>query len=201
MPRLRRSWAPAPSKSHDLRPPQYRRGGSTCDEHTAPVACPRREQHGAAAPEPQLEAPSCSPERYSNDNSQPRGSRRPYFPCISSCRPRSVRRGRGWRYHRCRRRCHCRRTGWGRRGWGRGAIVGGLADEQRPRFRQHVVQQRPPSHRYQQEVQVGAVLPSSGVTYYEVPAEYGVRDYRYTVVNDRTVLVDPRTHRVIQIID
>ena len=35
----------------------------------------------------------------------------------------------------------------------------------------------------------------------EVPAEYGVRDYRYTIVNDRTVLVDPRTHRVIQIIE
>jgi hypothetical protein len=50
-------------------------------------------------------------------------------------------------------------------------------------------------------VRVGAVLPSSGVTYYEVPTEYGVRDYRYTVVNDRTVLVDPRTHRVIQIIE
>ena len=82
-----------------------------------------------------------------------------------------------------------------------GAIVGGLADEQRPRFRQYVVQQRPASYRYQQEVQVGAVLPSSGVTYYEVPAEYGVRDYRYTVVNDRTVLVDPRTHRVIQIVE
>jgi Protein of unknown function (DUF1236) len=82
-----------------------------------------------------------------------------------------------------------------------GAIVGGLADEQRPRFRQYVVQQRPPSHRYQEEVRVGAVLPSSGVTYYEVPAEYGVRDYRYTVVNDRTVLVDPRTHRVIQIVE
>jgi hypothetical protein len=82
-----------------------------------------------------------------------------------------------------------------------GAIVGGLADEQRPRFRQYVVQQRPRSHRYQEEVRVGAVLPSSGVTYYEVPAEYGVRDYRYTVVNDRTVLVDPRTHRVIQIIE
>jgi hypothetical protein len=82
-----------------------------------------------------------------------------------------------------------------------GAIVGGLADEQRPRFRQYVVQQRPRSYRYQEEVRVGAVLPSSGVTYYEVPAEYGVRDYRYTVVNDRTVLVDPRTHRVIQIIE
>src|ERR671910_3163488 len=82
-----------------------------------------------------------------------------------------------------------------------GAIVGGLADEHRPQFRQYVVQQRPQSHRYQQEVRVGAVLPSSGITYYEVPAEYGVRDYRYTVVNDRTVLVDPRTHRVIQIIE
>lgn len=27
-------------------------------------------------------------------------------------------------------------------------------------------------------------------TYYEVPAEYGVKDYRYTVVNNCTVLVD-----------
>jgi hypothetical protein len=29
------------------------------------------------------------------------------------------------------------------------------------------------------------------VTYYEVPQEYAVREYRYTVVNDRPVLVDP----------
>ena len=82
-----------------------------------------------------------------------------------------------------------------------GAIVGGLSDDQRPRFREYTVRERRPSYRYQEEVRVGAVLPSSGVTYYEVPAEYGVRDYRYTVVNDRTVLVDPRTHRVIQIVE
>jgi hypothetical protein len=44
-------------------------------------------------------------------------------------------------------------------------------------------------------------LPSAGVSYYEVPAEYGVKDYRYTVVNNRTVLVDPRTHRIVQIIE
>ncbi|MGA7998282.1 MAG: DUF1236 domain-containing protein, partial [Bradyrhizobium sp.] len=25
--------------------------------------------------------------------------------------------------------------------------------------------------------------------------------YRYTVVNDRTVLVDPSTHRIVQVID
>jgi uncharacterized protein DUF1236 len=46
-----------------------------------------------------------------------------------------------------------------------------------------------------------APMPSSGVTYYEVPREYGVANYRYTVVNDRTVLVDPGTHRIVEIID
>lgn len=82
-----------------------------------------------------------------------------------------------------------------------GAIVGGLSDEQQPRFRQYTTTTRRPSYRYENEVRVGAVLPSTGVEYYEVPAEYGVRDYRYTVVNNRTVLVDPRTHRVVQVID
>jgi uncharacterized protein YcfJ len=81
-----------------------------------------------------------------------------------------------------------------------GAIVGGLAGEQQPRFRQYVVTQNVPSYRYQEEVRVGAVLPDSGVTYYEVPAEYGVRGYRYTVVNETPVLVDPCTRRVVQII-
>jgi hypothetical protein len=82
-----------------------------------------------------------------------------------------------------------------------GAIVGGLSDETRPKFREYSVRQARPSYRYENEVRVGAVLPSTGVEYYEVPAEYGVRDYRYTVVNNRTVLVDPRTHRVIQVIE
>ena len=50
-------------------------------------------------------------------------------------------------------------------------------------------------------VGVGARLPASGVTYYEVPAQYGVRDYRYTVVNERPVLVDPRTHTIVQVIE
>jgi uncharacterized protein YcfJ len=81
-----------------------------------------------------------------------------------------------------------------------GAIVGGLAGEQQPRFRQYVVTQNVPSYRYQEEVRVGAVLPESGVTYHEVPAEYGVRGYRYTVVNETPVLVDPGTRRVVQII-
>ena len=86
-------------------------------------------------------------------------------------------------------------------GAGVGAVAGGIADDTRPRFRTYVTEQKHPSYKYQSEVRVGADLPSSGVTYYDVPKEYGVTKYRYTVVNDRTVLVDPSTHRVIQVID
>jgi hypothetical protein len=82
-----------------------------------------------------------------------------------------------------------------------GAVGGILGVDQRPRFREHVVREHRPSYAYREEVRVGAELPSSGVTYYEVPAEYGVRDYRYTVVNDRPVLVDPRTHRIVEVIE
>jgi hypothetical protein len=86
-------------------------------------------------------------------------------------------------------------------GAGVGAVAGGIADETRPRFRSYVTERRVPSYRYEREVRVGADLPSSGVTYYEVPREYGVTNYRYTVVNDRPVLVDPATHRIVQVID
>jgi surface antigen len=81
-----------------------------------------------------------------------------------------------------------------------GGLAGGLTEQQQPQFRQYVVQRDIPSYRYQDEVTVGTVLPSQGVRYYEVPEQYGVRDYRYTVVNDRVVLVDPNTRRVVQVI-
>ena len=82
-----------------------------------------------------------------------------------------------------------------------GAAVGGIADDTRPRFRSYVMERKHPSYRYQNEVRIGAELPDTGVTYYEVPREYGATQYRYTIVNDRTVLVDPGTHRVVQVID
>lgn len=86
-------------------------------------------------------------------------------------------------------------------GAGIGAVAGGIADDTRPRFRTYVSGQKHSSYKYQNEVRVGADLPSSGVTYYDVPKEYGVTKYRYTVVNDRTVLVDPESHRIVQVIE
>jgi Protein of unknown function (DUF1236) len=82
-----------------------------------------------------------------------------------------------------------------------GGVVGVLGVDQRPRFHSYVVEQRRPSYRYEGDVRVGAELPEAGVTYYDVPQEYGARDYRYTIVNDRTVLVDPRTHRIVEVIE
>ena len=82
-----------------------------------------------------------------------------------------------------------------------GGVTGILSVDARPRFRHYVVEEHRPSYRYEGDVRAGAVLPEAGVTYYEVPPEYGVRDYRYTVVNDRPVLVDPRTRRIVEVVE
>src|SRR5271154_7247814 len=86
-----------------------------------------------------------------------------------------------------------------------GGVVGGVAGvlgvDQGPRFHSYVVEQHRPSYSYNGDVRVGADLPGDGVTYYDVPPEYGTTDYRYTVVNGHTVLVDTRTHRIIEIVD
>ena len=81
-----------------------------------------------------------------------------------------------------------------------GAVVGGFTDANMPKFREYVVREHVPSYRYSGDIVIGAELPMAGVTFYEVPPEFGVREYRYTIVNDRTVLVVPRTHRIVQII-
>jgi hypothetical protein len=86
-----------------------------------------------------------------------------------------------------------------------GGVVGGVAGvlgvDQRPRFHSYVVEQRRPSYTYRDDLRVGAVLPGDGVTYYDVPPEYGASNYRYTVVNGRTVLVEPGTRRIVDIVD
>ena len=82
-----------------------------------------------------------------------------------------------------------------------GTVGGILGIDDRPRFREYVVRERRPSYRYNEDLRVGIVLPESGVTYYEMPPEYRAPDYRYTYVNDRAVIVDTRTRRVIDIID
>ena len=83
-----------------------------------------------------------------------------------------------------------------------GTVGGILGVEERPRFREYVIREHRPSFQYRGEVHVGAVLPAQGVTLYAVPREYHARPgYRYAIVNDRPVIVEPRSRRIVEIIE
>jgi phage tail tape-measure protein len=86
-------------------------------------------------------------------------------------------------------------------GIGGAAAGGALTAPQTTQVQQYVVTQRRPSVRVQDRVVVGETLPQQ-VELYAIPADAGVQtQYRYSVVNDRTVLVDPGTRRIIQVIE
>ncbi|CCD98612.1 DUF1236 domain-containing protein [Bradyrhizobium sp. STM 3809] len=87
---------------------------------------------------------------------------------------------------------------------GRGVLVEDepvITVERRPEFREYVVRERVPNYVIPDRVVVGTVLPESGVTYYDVPQRFGATPYRYTVVNGETVLVEPRSRRIIQVVE
>ncbi len=79
--------------------------------------------------------------------------------------------------------------------------VDGIAVDQRPAFREYIIRERVPNYTIPDRVIVGGVLPESGVTYYDVPQSFAVTPYRYTVVNGRTILVEPRTRRIVQVVE
>jgi hypothetical protein len=77
----------------------------------------------------------------------------------------------------------------------------GIGTDQRPAFREYVIRQQVPTFSMPERVVVGGVLPEAGITYYDVPQTYGTTTYRYTVVNGQTVLVEPRSRRIVQVVD
>jgi Protein of unknown function (DUF1236) len=81
-----------------------------------------------------------------------------------------------------------------------GTIGGILGVDDRRHFHEYVARQHHPSYHYD-DFRIGAVLPPDGVTYYDIPGEYHVQGYRYAYVNDHAVLVDPRTRRIVEIVD
>ena len=77
----------------------------------------------------------------------------------------------------------------------------GIAVDQRPAFREYIARERVPTYVIPDRVIVGGVLPESGVTTYDVPERFGMTPYRYTVVNGETVLVEPRSRRIVQVVE
>jgi hypothetical protein len=83
-----------------------------------------------------------------------------------------------------------------------GAAIGSaLSPEESTRVREYVVTQRRPSVRVSEQVVVGEPLPPR-VRLYSVPRSVGLESsYSYTVVNGQTVLVDPQTREIVEIIE
>lgn len=77
----------------------------------------------------------------------------------------------------------------------------GISVDQRPAFREYIVREQVPTYTIPDRVIVGGVLPESGITTYDVPQTFGATPYRYTVVNGQTVLVEPRTRRIVQVVE
>lgn len=81
-----------------------------------------------------------------------------------------------------------------------GAIIGGTvgaATEPPPAVTTYVTRERMPSVAVQEEIVVGQPLPRT-VKIRSVPSH---REYSYAVVNDRRVIVEPKTRRVIKVIE
>jgi hypothetical protein len=77
----------------------------------------------------------------------------------------------------------------------------GIALDQRPAFREYIARERVPEYTIPDRVVVGGFVPEIGVTIYDVPQSFGSTPYRYTVVNGETILVEPRTRRIVQVIE
>ncbi|BBK41198.1 hypothetical protein STVA_12180 [Allostella vacuolata] len=73
-----------------------------------------------------------------------------------------------------------------------------LSPDQRTVVQEYVVRERRPSVAVENyEVRTGTVLPPT-VQFYSVPK---VDNYRYTIVNNRQVIVDPATRQVIEVLN
>jgi hypothetical protein len=76
-----------------------------------------------------------------------------------------------------------------------------LSTDQTAKVHEYVTKEKRPSVSTTEKLAVGTVLPSA-VELYPLPASLGVKsEYRYSVVNEHTVLVEANTHKVTQIIN
>jgi hypothetical protein len=85
-----------------------------------------------------------------------------------------------------------------------GAIIGGaiggtvgMAAEPPAEVNSYVVERRIPSVAVEQDIVVGETLPEA-VQLRTIPRH---NEYRYAVVNEKRVIVEPRTRRVIKVIE
>jgi hypothetical protein len=77
-----------------------------------------------------------------------------------------------------------------------------IAPEQRTRIKEYVTKEKRASRPAPSgfTISTGATLPAD-VELYTFAPDVGVTEYRYTVIGDRTVLVEPGSRRIVQVIE
>jgi len=75
-----------------------------------------------------------------------------------------------------------------------------ITTDQQSKVRTYVMKEHPASVKVTETVSVGTALPSS-VSLHTLPADVGITQYRFAIVNDKTVLVEPSSRKIIQIIE
>jgi hypothetical protein len=78
--------------------------------------------------------------------------------------------------------------------------LGTMSSAQKTGFMTWTVAQKPLSHEYKGTLAVGTILPST-ILFTAVPAEFGPTTMQWAVVNHRTLLINPTTRTVTQILD
>ena len=76
-----------------------------------------------------------------------------------------------------------------------------IAAFQKPEFLAYVRRQQIQSDPQLKQVSVDDILPDFGLRYYGIPLRYGAPFYRFAVIGEEVVIIDPSTSRVIQVID
>ena len=105
---------------------------------------------------------------------------------------RRITRGEDYENASYRRRCGASADGWRRGSRSRGVIV---TPEQDTVVREYVKKQPLASVKVPGvELNVGTALPDT-VEIHEIPKV----KYRYVVIDNRTVLVDPGTHKIVKV--
>jgi Protein of unknown function (DUF1236) len=81
--------------------------------------------------------------------------------------------------------------------------AGLLRAGERVRFRQYAIREhRATPYSFSEPVTIGTVLPPTGIALYRIPRKFGVpRQYRYAVINNLVLLVDPETHQIVELIE
>ncbi len=76
-----------------------------------------------------------------------------------------------------------------------------IGTSQRPAFLAYVERRQMRSASFVERVSAGDVLPLEGVTYYDIPLHFGAGLNRCVVIAGNAAIVDPRTRRVVEVIE